>query len=73
MVFVDVVLDDGTTRILDNLDNSKEEKLWDSWFTGYQNGPIDSELGYVLKIINTRSSATYLNDLRQDMPIILCK
>lgn len=30
MVFVDVVLDDGTTRILDNLDNSKEEKLWDS-------------------------------------------
>lgn len=70
MVFVDVVLDDGTTRILDN---SKEEKLWDSWFTGYQNGPIDSELGYVLKIINTRSSATYLNDLRQDMPIILRK
>lgn len=40
---------------------------------GYQNGPIDSKLGYVLKIINTRSSATYLNDLRQDMPIILCK
>lgn len=70
MVFVDVVLDDGTTRILDN---SKEEKLWDSWFMGYQNGPIDSKLGYVLKIINTRSSATYLNDLRQDMPIILRK
>lgn len=70
MVFVDVVLDDGTTRILDN---SKEEKLWDLWFMGYQNGPIDSKLGYVLKIINTRSSATYLNDLRQDMPIILRK
>lgn len=34
---------------------------------------LDSELGYVLKIINTHSSAMYLSDLRQDISIILRK
>lgn len=37
------------------------------------NDPIDSELGYVLKIISTHSSATCLSDLRQVISIILRK
>lgn len=60
-------------RILGNLDNSKGGVVGfvidgiPKW------SELDSELGYVLKIINTHSSAVYLSDLRQDISIILRK
>lgn len=60
-------------RILGNLDNSKGGVVGfvidgiPKW------SELDSELGYVLKIINTHSSVMYLSDLRQDISIILRK
>lgn len=60
-------------RILGNLDNSKGGVVGfvidgiPKW------SELDSELGYVLKIISTHSSAMYLSDLRQDISIILRK